>query len=381
MSIVQFNFPTRIMFGAGAVATVGGELKAQGKKRPLIVTDEGVAALPFLTELAENLQGAGLETAVFPGVKGNPVKSQVVAGVAAYHEHGADALVLVGGGAALDVGKTIALMAHHPGDVFDYEDGKPDGLPVDQEIPFMIAVPTTSGTGSEVGRSSVISDDETHVKRIVFSPRLLAPVVIADPALTTGLPAGITAATGLDALSHNVEAYLSKGFHPMCDGIALEGIRLVAENLEQCVREPGDLEARGNMMMASTMGAVAFQKGLGVVHSCAHALSAVCDMHHGLANALMLPACMRFNGDAVPERFERMAAVAGLAAGDAVEEFAAWIEALNASLGLPKSLGEAGVAPEQVPPLTDIALADVCHPCNPRDVARTDFERLFHEAM
>lgn len=379
MALAQFNFPTTIIFGAGARARIPELLKEQGASRPLFLTDKGVGALPFFEELQTDASEAGLTPGAFAGVAGNPTASQVEAGVKAYKEHNADALVLVGGGAALDVGKTVALMAEHPGHVFDYEDDKPDALPVDQPIPFMVAVPTTAGTGSEVGRSSVISDDDTHVKRIVCSPRILPPVVVEDPELTVDLPGPITAATGVDALSHCVEAFLAKGFHPMCDGIALEGIRLVAENLATCYREPGNLDARGKMLIASSMGATAFQKGLGVVHSCAHALSAVCDMHHGLANALTLAPCLRFNAEAVPERLARMAQAAGAEAS--VEGFMAWYEELLSQLAMPKGLAEAGVAEDQLEALVDVAMNDVCHPCNARPVSRGDFMALFREAM
>ena len=279
MSIVQFNFPTTVKFGAGAVNLAPDALKARGKKKPLIVTDKGLVKLPMIENLTAALKKAGLAPAVYGGVFGNPVESQVKDGVAAFKEHHADCLVIIGGGAPLDVGKAIALMVNHPGKLFDYEDGKPDARPVDQEIPFMIAIPTTSGTGSEVGRSSVVGDDVTKAKKIIFDPRLLVPLVLADPELTYGLPPAVTAAVGFDALTHNVEAYLAKGYHPICEGIALEGVRLVAKHLPKAVHDPKNLDARGGMMVASMMGAAAFQKGLGVTHSAAHALSTVYDTH------------------------------------------------------------------------------------------------------
>ncbi|MCF6283910.1 MAG: iron-containing alcohol dehydrogenase [Candidatus Hydrogenedentes bacterium] len=376
MEAASYNFPTRMIFGPGTRAQLGDLLKAEGKSRPLIVTDKGIAGLPFLGEMSDDLKAGGLEPAVYSAIFGNPVKSQVVSGVEAYRAHNADSLIILGGGAALDVGKVIALMINHPGDVFDYEDGNPDMPPVDKDIPFNICVPTTAGTGSEVGRSSVISDDETHVKRIIFDPRMMPPLVVADPELTIGLPAGVTAATGVDALSHSVEAYLSKGYHPMADGIALEGIRMVKDNLQTAVETPTDIVARGNMLMASTMGATAFQKGLGVTHSCAHALSAVCDLHHGLAIALMLPACMRFNASTVPERMDRLKY-----AVDTEQPFDQWLEAFNKAVNLPGGLGEVGVKEEHIAKLVDIAIVDVCHPCNPRAVSREDFEALFKEAL
>lgn len=371
MQNASYNYPTRMIFGPGTRAQLGDLLKARGKQRPLIVTDKGIAGLPFVSEMVETLKAGGLEPAVYSDIHGNPDKPQVTGGVEAFRAHNGDSFINLGGGAALDVGKVIALMINHPGDVFDYEDGNPDMPPVDQDIPFNIAVPTTAGTGSEVGRSSVISDGQ-HIKRIIFDPRMLPPLVVADPELTVGLPAHVTAATGVDALSHSVEAFLAKGYHPMADGIALEGIRMVKDNLETAVKEPDNIVARGNMLMASSMGATAFQKGLGVTHSCAHALSAVCDLHHGLAIAIMLPACMRFNAEALPERMARLQAAA-----DTDLAFDRWLEELNKTVGLPLRLSEAGVKEEHVPHLVAIAVKDVCHACNVRDVSRDDFEMLF----
>jgi len=371
MQAASYNYPTRMIFGPGTRAQLGTLLKAQGKRRPLIVTDRGIASLPFLKEMVDALKADGLEPAVYSEIFGNPDKPQVTNGVDAFRAHKGDSFIILGGGAALDVGKVIALMINHPGDVFDYEDGNPDVPPVDKEIPYNIAVPTTAGTGSEVGRSSVISDEQ-HVKRIIFDPRMLPPLVVADPELTVGLPAHVTAATGVDALSHSVEAFLAKGYHPMADGIALEGIRMVKENLETAVKEPDNIVARGNMLMASSMGATAFQKGLGVTHSCAHALSAVCDLHHGLAIAIMLPACMRFNAEALPDRMARLQSTVGTDLS-----FDRWLEELNRSVGLPLRLSEAGVKEEHVPQLVAIAINDVCHGCNVRDVSRDDFEMLF----
>ncbi len=380
MSLYRYNYPTAVVYGVGARREIAGRLQQLGAKRPLVVGDRGVAQLPFFGEIVGLLQAAGLEAGTFTEVWGNPVKSQVSAGVEAYKAHGADSIVALGGGAAMDVAKVIGLMATHPGDLFDYEDGKPDALPVNNPLPPCVAVPTTAGTGSEVGRSSVVSDDVTHVKKIIFDPKMLPNVAVVDPELTVGLPAAITAATGIDALTHNVEAFLARGFHPLADGIALQGIRMVAAYLPACVEHPGDLEARGQMLLASLMGATAFQKGLGVTHSCAHALSTVVDMHHGLANALMMPACMRFNAEVAPERFALMAQAAGLEVADAAH-FIAWLEALNARLGIPASLSAAGVEASHLEALVEIAVNDVCHPSNPRPVSREDFVALFQAAL
>jgi alcohol dehydrogenase class IV len=254
----------------------------------------------------------------------------------------------------------------------------PQVKPIVNELPYVVAVPTTSGTGSEVGRSSVVSDNATHVKRVVFSPKLLAKVVFADPELTRDLPPAVTAATGMDALTHNIESYLSPAYHPLCDGIALEGVRIAARALPTAVADGGDLKARGDMMMASMMGAIAFQKDLGAVHSCAHALSAVCDLHHGLANALMLEPVMRFNLEAAQDKFSELAHVVG-AAGPG--DFVRWLADLKRAIGIAPSLAAVGVKKDQIAPLVDIAEKDICHQTNPRPVTRADFTRFFEQAL
>src|SRR5436190_2262965 len=249
MTIANFSFPTAIHFGPGARRLVGDHLKQKGVKRPLLVTDKGLAALPIVKDFGALL--AGLAVQIYPGVYGNPTRGQVDDGVKAFKAHNADAVIGFGGGAALDVAKAIALMSSHEGNVLEYAWDHPQVKPIVKPLPYFIALPTTSGTGSEVGRSAVISDDETHVKKIVFSPHILARVVFADPELTLGLPPAVTAATGMDALTHNVESYLSPAYHPLCDGIAVEGTRIAARALATAVREPGNLVARRDMMMAS----------------------------------------------------------------------------------------------------------------------------------
>ena len=391
-SIHTYNFPTRICFGPGARHELTTELTTLGIQRVLIVTDKDVAQLPWFPELEKALADFGAIT--FSGVWGNPVVSQVNAGVEAWKTSGADGIVAVGGGAPMDVAKAIALMANHPGHLFDYEDGHSTRA-IDQPIPPIVAIPTTAGTGSEVGRSAVISDDDTHAKKVVFDPQLLPKVVLADPELLLGLPAKITAATGMDALTHLIEAFLAKGFNPLCDGIALEGIRLVAENLKTCVdfaRRIGagerfdeataaaHLAARGGLLNASMMGAIAFQKGLGVTHSCAHALSTVYDMHHGLANGVMLPAAMRFNLAAAPEQFLRMARVVQPGAADG-QEFVDWVVGLSEYIGIPTSLGALGITPDTLDSLVAVAIKDGCHPLNPRPVTEKDFHAIYQDAF
>jgi alcohol dehydrogenase class IV len=378
----RFSFPTDIRFGPGARHDLAEHLTEVGITRPLVVTDRGVAALPVFGELVDALAAGGTTPRVFDGVAGNPVVSQVDAGVAAFRDHGADGIVGVGGGAALDVAKAVALMASHPGELFDYEDERPGARPITDAVPWFVAVPTTAGTGSEVGRSAVIADDETHVKRIVFSPHLLARVVFADPELTVDLPAPITAATGIDALTHNVEAYLARAYHPICDGIALEGTRLVARHLARAVSRPDDLDARGGMLMASMMGAIAFQKGLGLVHSTAHALGTAADLHHGLANAVMIDHALPFNVETVPERFAVLATTVGCEA-PSPEAFLRWLTELKADVGMPATLVEAGVDLEAaggIDRLARLAFEDACHPNNPRPVTEDDFRHVFVRA-
>jgi len=376
MSLNSFSFPTAIRFGAGARKEVAAHLLQAGLRRPLLVTDRALAALPVLDEFKSHL--GALDVAVYSGVAGNPTASQVAQGAAMFKAHGADSVIGFGGGAALDVAKVVGLAATHEGGILEYAWDHPQVRAIARPLPYFVALPTTAGTGSEVGRSSVISEDETHLKRVIFSPQLLAKIVFADPELTLGLPAHVTAATGMDALTHNVESYLSPAYHPLCDGIALEGARIAARSLVRAVAEPSHLQARSDMMMASMMGAIAFQKDLGAVHACAHALGAVCDLHHGLANALMIDTVMAWNHEAVPEKFDELAHVCKVPGGG--KAFAPWLKSLKERIGLHGTLATHGVKREQFGRLAEIALADVCHKTNPRSCTRADFERLFERA-
>ncbi|MEJ6021433.1 iron-containing alcohol dehydrogenase [Ramlibacter sp. PS4R-6] len=377
MSITGISFPTAIRFGAGARKEVAKHLLDRGLKRPLIVTDKALAALPVLKEFQSHLQG--LDVAVFGGVFGNPTASQAMAGAEAFRQHKADCVIGFGGGAALDVAKVVGIAATHAGHIIEYAWDHPKVRAIEKDLPYFVALPTTAGTGSEVGRSSVISEDDTHLKRIVFSPKILAKCVFADPELTLALPPHVTAATGMDALTHNIESYLSPAYHPLCDGIALEGTRIAARSLETAVKEPGNIAARSDMLMASMMGAIAFQKDLGAVHSCAHALGAVCDLHHGLANALMIDTVLAWNQESVPEKFEELAHVCRVSGGGA--QFIPWLRALKARVGITGKLGAHGVKREQLPRLVEIAVADICHQTNPRPVQAADFQRLFEAAL
>jgi hypothetical protein len=377
MSITSFSFPTTIKFGAGARTLVAAHLLEAGCKRPLIVTDKALGALPVLSEFKTHL--GALDVAVFSGVFGNPTCSQVMDGATAYKAHRADCIIGFGGGAALDVAKVVGVAATHPGDILEYVWDHPQVRPIQNALPYFVALPTTSGTGSEVGRSSVVSENDTHLKRVVFSPKILARAVFADPELTLGLPPHVTAATGIDALTHNIESYLSPAYHPLCDGIALEGARIAAAALVKAVKEPANLQARSDMMMASMMGAIAFQKDLGAVHSCAHALGAVCDLHHGLANALMLDTVMAWNLSAAPAKFDELAHVCHINGGG--KAFVPWLKQLKKSIGISGGLAAHGVKPEHLPRLVQIASADICHQTNPRPCTAADFEALFKAAM
>jgi hypothetical protein len=389
MTISRFSFPTTIHFGPGARRLVADHLKAEDIARPLVVTDRGIAPLPLLAEFVATL--TGLDVAVYSEIWGNPVRSQVKQGVAAYNAHNADAVIGLGGGAALDVAKAIALMASHPGDILEYAWDHPEVRPIGRPLPYFVALPTTAGTGSEVGRSAVVSDDATHIKKIIFSPQLLAKCVFADPELTFDLPPAITAATGMDALTHNVESYLSPEYHPLCDGIALEGVRIAAQALPIAFRDGRNLEARSDMLMSSMMGAIAFQKDLGAVHSCAHALSTVADLHHGLANGIMIDHVMRFNLPAATAKMAELARVAGVSGAGGMPEqvaataFIAWLATMKADLGIPATLSamtaKRAVTRADIPALVEVAIHDTCHKTNPRKCTREDFQRMFADAI
>jgi alcohol dehydrogenase class IV len=378
-TIRQYNFPTVIRFGAGAVKELPGHLVANGLARPLLVTDPIVAQLDFFKQIKKDLEAKSVSVEVFSGIHKNPVKSDVLKGKDAFKETNRDCIIGIGGGAAMDVARAIVLSINHHRDLFDYDDLIGGDQYVTEAVPYFITVPTTSGTGSEAGRSAIISEDETHRKRILFSPKLLAKIIFADPLLTMDLPPFVTAATGMDALTHNMEAFIAKGFHPMCDGIALEGIALINESIADAVNKPG-LAPRSKMMIASLMGAVAFQKGLGVVHSLAHPLSAFLDTHHGLANAVNLPYGMQFNIAGFEDKFKKMAIAMNLEeqTGEAVVNH---LFELNQQVSMPLKLSAIGVKQEHIETLSDLAFADFCHPNNPKPVTRADFKTLYTAAL
>jgi alcohol dehydrogenase class IV len=377
--IYQYNFPTTIRFGMGSSKELGDYLKNNGLKNPLIVTDPTVAQLPFFKTILEDLKAKNISVTLFHDIHKNPVKSDVYKGSDAYDGSERDSIVGIGGGAALDVARAIALRINHREDLFKYDDLIGGDVYVTNEVPPFITIPTTAGTGSEVGRSAIIADDVTHQKKILFSPKLLAKIVFADPALTMDLPSFITAATGMDALTHNIEAYLAKMPHPLCEGIALQGIELIAASLEQAVNRP-DAESRSKMLIASLMGAIAFQKGLGVVHSLAHPLSSLLDTHHGLANAVNIPYGMEFNIGGCEDKFRKMARVLNLK-NESGEGVVKYLFDLNSKINIPHRLREIGVKAEHIDTLSDLALADFAHPNNPKPVSREDFRNLYQKAL
>jgi alcohol dehydrogenase class IV len=381
---VVWSFPTRIVFGEGAIERLGEEARAAGGSRALIVTDAGVAQAGLLAPVEKALAAADVAFEVFTGISSNPVESELTSATDAFRAAKADIVVAVGGGSPLDIGKLVRLMATHPGPVAQYDDAIGGDAKVTGKVPPMIAVPTTAGTGSEVGRSGVVTVAETNRKTVIFSPKLMPTAAVLDPQMTATMPAKVTATTGFDALTHCIEAYCAEGDHPMCDAIALEGIKLVALALEKAVSSGEDLRARGAMMKAAMMGAVAFQKGLGACHSLAHPLSAENHLHHGLANAVCLPAVLDFNRSAVPSRVATIARVLGVRADDEETlafECAGAVRALRRKVGIPEGLAACGVAEGDLEKLARLAMADACHTLNPRPCTEEDMLALYRASL
>ncbi len=379
MSYAIWSFPTRIVFGVGAVEVLGQEVERIGCLRPLIVTDRGIVKAGLVEPVQRALEAAGLEVACFSGVDENPSEDNIAAGQSAFRSHGADSVVALGGGSPLDAGKLVALRAVSDRPFEELDDSLGGDRFVPGNVPPIVAIPTTAGTGSEVGRSGVVTVKSTGRKTVIFSPHLLARVALLDPRLTKTMPSKTTAATGFDALTHCIEAYLSLGDHPMADAIALAGIDLVAKHLRAAVVDGDDLEARGAMMKAAMMGAVAFQKGLGACHSLAHPLSSEHGLHHGLANALCLPAVVEFNAEVVPEKIAHV----GLLLGADTEPGACRqaLEELRANLGLPNGLSEVGIDEAALHKLSKLAARDACHQQNPRRCGEADLLTLYRNSL
>lgn len=377
----NWNYPTSIRFGAGRIAELPAACRELGMQRPLLVTDKGLADLPMIDAAIEACNDDGLGCRAFSEVQGNPVGANVEAGVDAYRDGGHDGVIAFGGGSALDVGKAVALMVGQNRTIWDFEDREDwyTRVNVDGMAP-VVAVPTTSGTGSEVGRASVITDARDHTKKIIFHPRMLPALVIADPELTLGLPPHITAAVGMDALSHNLEAFSSPFYHPMAQGMALEGIRLVRDWLPVAYEDGGNVTARAHMMVASTMGAAAFQKGLGGMHAMSHPCGAVLDTHHGLSNAVVMPYVLAFNRTAVDERMAALARYLDFDAPtfDAVLD---WVLDLRRTLAIPNTLSELGVTADHVSRLADMAVVDPSAGGNPVPLTVDNVTGLFNDAI
>lgn len=378
--IGNWNYPTSVKFGAGRLEEVADHARAAGMARPLLVTDSGLAANPMVARALDLLRAGGLAAALFADIKSNPVGANVEAGVAAYMAGRHDGVVALGGGSALDVGKVVAFMAGQTRPLWDFEDVGDRWTRADPAgIAPVVAIPTTSGTGSEVGRAGVITDAATHTKKIIFHPKMMPAITLCDPELTLGLPAHLTAATGMDALSHCLEAYCAPGFHPMADGIAVEGMRLVKEALPTATRDGGNIDARARMMAAAAMGATAFQKGLGGMHALAHPIGAVFDTHHGLTNAVLMPYVLRFNRPAIEARVARLAAYLELDGG--FDGFLDWILALRRDLGIPHTLAALNIDPGQADMIARMAAVDPSAGGNPLPFDAAAARRVFDAAM
>ncbi|WP_417625833.1 iron-containing alcohol dehydrogenase [Pararhodobacter aggregans] len=379
---MNWSYPTAVKFGVGRIKELADHAKAVGMKAPLLVTDKALAALPITAEALAALEAGGLGKALFSEVDANPTEANMAAGIAVYKAGGHDGVICFGGGSALDLGKMIALMAGQRADlsVWDLEDIGDWWTRADAaKIAPIIAVPTTAGTGSEVGRAGVLTNATTHKKKIIFHPALMPKVTICDPALTVGMPKFITAGTGMDALAHCLEAYCSPFYHPMSQGIALEGMRLVFENLPKVYANPGDLEARAHMMSAAAMGAVAFQKGLGAIHSLSHPIGAVYNTHHGTTNAVVMPMVLDFNRPAIEERLTRAAAYIGIAGG--FEGFRAAVMDLRKTLAIPATLTALGVTNPDLAMLTEMALEDPSCGGNPIEMNAANTRALFEACL
>ena len=382
MSLVSnWNYPTAIRAGAGRISELAECCSSVGMHRPLLVTDPGLAGLPMTRQAIELCREAGLDAALFSDVKPNPTGGNVAAGVEAYRGGGHDGVIAFGGGSGLDAAKAVALMAGQSVELFDLEDVGDNWRRADSgAIAPIVAVPTTAGTGSEVGRASVIVDEQAHVKKIIFHPKMVPEVVILDPRLTTGLPPGLTAATGMDALSHNLEALCSPLFHPMAEGIGMEGARLVREYLPRVVADGRDLEARMQMLVASTMGATAFQRGLGAMHALAHPLGALYDAHHGMLNAILMPYVLRANADAIGGVCDRLSRYLGLAGGG-VDGVIDWVLELRGRVGIPNTLADIGIDSDDAGRVGEMAVVDPSAGTNPIAFEADRYSRVFTDAV
>ncbi|WP_411957253.1 iron-containing alcohol dehydrogenase [Paracoccus homiensis] len=376
----NWSYPTAIKFGPGRIAELAQACAQAGIRKPLLVTDRGLAALPVTQSTLDVMEAAGLGRAIFAEVDPNPTEINLAAGVQAYRQGGHDGVIAFGGGSGLDLGKMVAFMAGQTRPLWDFEDIGDWWTRADSDaIAPIVAVPTTAGTGSEVGRASVITNSQSHEKKIIFHPRVLPSVVICDPELTVGMPRAITAGTGLDAFAHCVEAFSSPHYHPMSQGIALEGMRLVIENLPRAYHDGGDIEARAQMMSAAMMGAVAFQKGLGAIHALSHPIGAIHHTHHGTTNAVCMPAVLALNAPVIRDRFDRAAPYLGIEGG--FDGFRDFVDGFNDSLGIPKRMSALGVTDPDMDKLIEGALKDPSCGGNPVELTAANIRSLLEAVL
>lgn len=377
----NWNYPTSVRFGPGRIAELPAICRELNLKRPLLVTDPALRKLPMIAQMLHALRDAGLGESVFSDIQANPVGANVEAGVAAFKANRCDGVIACGGGSALDVGKSIALMVGQKRPLWDFEDREDWYTRADAAaIVPVIAVPTTAGTGSEVGRAAVILDETSQVKKIIFHPRMQPAVVLSDPQLTTGVPPRVTAATGMDALAHCLEAYCAPGFHPMADGIALEGMRLVSQWLPVAVREGSNIAARAHMLAAASMGATAFQKGLGAIHSLSHPVGALYNAHHGETNGVVMPYVLIFNRPAIEDKLARLARYLGLP-DPGFQAVLDWVLALRRQIGIPHTLADLGVRESDVDRLAPMAAQDPSTAGNPRPAGIEEMRQMFIKAI
>ena len=378
---MNWNYPTAIRVGAGRITELPAACRELGMRAPLLVTDPGLAALSLIDDALLQCRDDGLQAGLFSAIKGNPTGQNVTDGVAAFKAGGHDGVIAFGGGSALDAGKAIALMVGQSRPLWDFEDIGDNCNRVDVAgMAPVVAVPTTAGTGSEVGRASVITDEVEHIKRIIFHPRMLPALVILDPQLSIGLPPKITAATGMDALSHSLEAYCSPLFHPMAEGIALEAMRLVQHYLPRAVAKGSDVEARLQMLVASTMGATAFQRGLGAMHALAHPIGALYDAHHGLLNAVLMPYVLQANRTRIEPQMERLARYLNLAK-PGFTGVLDWVLHLRNEVGIPHSLAEIGIDDSRIEQIGQMAEVDPSAGTNPIAFSASEYSKLFEKAL
>ena len=379
MTTANWSYPTTIRFGAGRSAELAGACAELGMSKPLLVTDQGLAAQPITRKALQQLRDAGMKAALFSEVKPNPVEANLTAGISAYRKGGHDGVIAFGGGSGLDMGKLIAFMSGQSRPVWDFEDVDDWWTRADASgIAPIIALPTTAGTGSEVGRAGVLTDTASQTKKVIFHPKMMPSIVICDPALTVDLPPYITAGTGMDALAHCLEAYCAPAYHPLAEGIAVEGMRLVFGNLRRVIINGSDLEARGHMMSAAAMGATAFQKGLGAIHALSHPVGALYDTHHGMTNAVFMPYVLTFNRQAIESKIERLAAWLDISAG--FDGFVDAIRTLRRDIGVPDTLAGLNVDDSQRARIAAMAIVDPTASGNPVPLTLEGASELFEAA-